>query len=154
MIEIINYSKEHAAAFKQLNIEWLDAYNLVEPHDLEVLDDPEGTVLDKGGCIWLAKHKDKIVGSAALIKEPGNMYELAKMSVAPAFRGMGISKMLLEKCIGTAKQGKAEKIILFSNSQLKTALRLYEKYGFKYVPVSGTSFLSADIKMELSLPLI
>ena len=151
MVEIIPYADEYASVFKVLNLEWLDKYNLTESHDLLVLNDPRGTILDSGGAIFLAKSDDAIVGSAAIINEGHGIYELAKMAVATAFQGKGISKLLLEKCLEAAKEKKAKKIILYSNSQLQTALSLYKKYGFKHVEVTDAPFLTADVKMELSL---
>jgi putative acetyltransferase len=151
MIEIVPYSDEYAAVFKVLNLEWLDKYNLTESHDLMILNNPKGTIIDTGGVIYLAKSGEEIIGSAALINEGHGIFELAKMAVAPASRGKGISKLLIEKCIDAAKERKAKKIILFSNSQLQTAISLYKKYGFKHVDVTDAPFLTADIKMELSL---
>ncbi|HNP24542.1 MAG TPA: GNAT family N-acetyltransferase [Panacibacter sp.] len=151
MIEIIAFSPEHATAFRNLNLEWLNKFNLTESHDLMVLGDPESTIIDRGGFIFLARSGEEIVGSAGLMKEHDGVFELAKMAVAPAFRGMGISKLLIEKCIDKAKELHAKKLLLFSNSQLRTAISLYEKYGFRHVPVVDTPFLTADIKMELSL---
>lgn len=151
MIEIIEYQTRYHREFKSLNLEWLDKYNLTESHDLEVLNDPEGTVIARGGCIFLAKEGDEIIGTAGLWKESEKEYELVKMTVAPAYQGKGISKLLLERCLSAAKELGAEKIILYSNSQLKTALGLYEKFGFRHVPVTGAPFLTADVKMELSL---
>lgn len=151
LVEIINYTNDHQPVFKTLNLEWLDAYNLTESHDLMVLDDPAGTILDRDGVIYLAKSNDEIVGSAALMKEHDGIYELAKMSVAKDYRGRRISKLLLEKCIGQAIAMNAKKITLFSNHQLKNALGLYEKYGFKYVEVKDSPFETADVKMELNL---
>ena len=151
MIEIIPYSDEYASVFKVMNLEWLDKYNLTESHDLLILNDPKGTIIDKGGVIFLARSGDEIVGSAAIINEGHDTFELAKMTVSTAFQGRGISKLLLEKCIEAAKERNAKKIILFSNSQLQTAISLYKKYGFKHVDVTDAPFLTADIKMELSL---
>lgn len=151
MIELITYENKYQPDFKRLNLEWLDKYNLTESHDLEVLNDPEGTVIARGGCIFLAKEGEEIIGTAGLWKESEEEYELVKMTVAPAYRGKGISKLLLERCLSAARELGAEKIILYSNSQLKTALGLYEKYGFHHVPVTGAPFLTADVKMELSL---
>lgn len=151
MIELIAYQTRYHREFKSLNLEWLDKYNLTESHDLEVLNDPEGTVIARGGCIFLAKEGDEIIGTAGLWKESEEEYELVKMTVAPAYRRKGISKLLLERCLSAAKELGAEKIILYSNSQLKTALGLYEKFGFRHVPVTGAPFLTADVKMELSL---
>jgi len=151
MIEIIPYSDEYASVFKVMNLEWLDKYNLTESHDLLILNDPKGTIIDNGGVIFLARSGDEIVGSAAIINEGHDTFELAKMTVSTAFQGRGISKLLLEKCIEAAKERNAKKIILFSNSQLQTAISLYKKYGFKHVDVTDAPFLTADIKMELSL---
>jgi GNAT superfamily N-acetyltransferase len=151
MIEIILYDEKYQPDFKKLNLGWLDKYNLTESHDLMVLNDPKGTILDRGGFIWLAKAGDEIVGTAALMKEADGIYELAKMSVAEAWQGRGISKLLIETCINKAKQEAAKKLSLFSNHQLQTALKLYEKYGFRHVEVKDAPFETADVKMELDL---
>ena len=116
-----------------------------------VLDDPRTTILDRGGFIWLAKVDNKIVGSSALMKEHEGVYELAKMAVTAEYRGMGISKLLIETCLDKAKDIGAKKLSLFSNHQLLTALKLYEKYGFRHVEVKDSPFETADVKMELVL---
>ena len=73
------------------------------------------------------------------------------MAVDPVSRGIGIGKLLLTHCIDTAKKLKAEKLILFSNSQLQTALTLYNRFGFVHVEVTDTEMLTADVRMELNL---
>lgn len=152
MTEIIPYEEKYAADFKALNLEWLDKYNLTEKADLEVLDDPKGTIVDKGGCIFLAREGDEIAGTAALIKEhEEGVYELAKMTVMPKYRGKGISKLLLQRCLQEASYLKAKRVILFSNHQLQTALKLYQQFGFRHIPVEDSPFLTADVKMELVL---
>jgi putative acetyltransferase len=150
-VEIIPYRPEHKSAFYQLNLEWLDHYGLTESHDLEVLSDPTGTIIDRGGHIWMAVEGEEPIGSAALMKEHEGVYELAKMAVAPSHRGQGISKLLISTCIKKAKEIGAKKLILYSNHQLKTALSLYEKNGFVHIPVEDSPFLTADVKMELVL---
>ena len=151
IIEIIEYNEKYHSDFKKLNLEWLDKYNLLESHDLMVLNDPKGTILDHGGFIWLAKASDEIIGSAALMNEGHGIFELAKMSVTKNWQGKGISKILIETCLKTAKEIGVKKLTLFSNHQLETALKLYEKYGFKNVEVKDSPFETADVKMELEL---
>ena len=151
MVEIIEFENKYQPDFYKLNIAWLDKYNLTESHDCMILNNPEATIINKGGFIWLAKIADKIVGSAALIKEADGIFELAKMAVDEAFRGKGISKLLIETCIGKAKKIEAKKLELFSNHQLITALCLYEKYGFHHVEITNSPFVTADVKMELNL---
>ncbi len=151
MIEIIPYSDNYKEEFKRINLEWLEEYKLTESHDLMVLNDPSGTILSNGGFIWLTKVENEIVGSAAIMNEGDAVFELAKMCVTVKWRGKGISRILLETCLAKAKEMGAKKIILYSNYQLKTALGLYEKYGFKHVEVKDAPFLTADVKMELHL---
>lgn len=151
MIEIIDYSGEYANDFRALNLEWLDKYNLTESHDLEVINHPKESILDRGGYIFLAKEGEKIIGTAGIANEGDSVYELVKMTVAPAFRGRGISKMLIEKCLEKARELKAKKVFLYSNSQLQTAISLYKKYGFVHVDASNSPLVTADVKMEMTL---
>jgi putative acetyltransferase len=150
-IKIIPYTEDLNLTFKNLNIGWLERYNLLEPHDVEVLDHPKEMIIDTGGAIFFAENDGEIIGSSALMKIDDGVFELVKMAVKDSWQGQGISKLLLSACLEEAKRLKAVKLVLFSNSQLRAALGLYEKYGFKYVPVADSPFVTADIKMEMDL---
>ncbi len=151
MITIIHYEQKYQPDFKRLNLEWLEKYNVCEQYDLDILDDPGKKVIAPGGYIFLAMEDEKVIGTAGLANEGEGNYELVKMSVDPSMRGKGIGKLLLERCLEEAVRLQAKRVFLFSNSQLKTALTMYEKYGFKHVPVTDTHLVTADVKMELSL---
>lgn len=151
MIRIVEYEEKHHPEFKRLNLEWLEKYNLAESHDLEVLEDPKEAILDHGGVIYMAIDGNHVVGSAALIKEEDGVYELAKMAVDPAWRGRGISKLLIEKCLEAARSWNAKKVTLYSNSQLLAALALYKKYGFYHISTENSPYVTADVRMELIL---
>ncbi|MEO5979398.1 MAG: GNAT family N-acetyltransferase [Chryseolinea sp.] len=149
-VSIVPYNDSHHSEFRALNLEWLDKYGLREPPDVLVLENPRSQVIDKGGFIWVALIDGKVVGTSALQKEHDGVYELAKMCVSGDWQGKGISKLLIEVCLEKAKQINASKVELFSNSQLKAALKLYEQYGFRYVDVKDSPFVTADIKMEIN----
>ena len=151
MAVIIDYEDKYIKDFQQLNLEWLERFNLTESHDLEILNYPRENVIDRGGFLFLLIEDNIVIGTAGIFKINDAEYELIKMSVAPEHRGKKFGDMLLEKCIAKAKEVKASKIILFSNSNLQTAIRLYEKFGFKHVEVIDAPFETADIKMELYL---
>ncbi len=146
---LVSYEPKHQPAFKALNLEWLVEFKLLEDRDLIALDNPQ-SILDDGGVIFIALSGDDVVGSSAVIIDHGQ-YELAKMAVAKSHRGKGLSKMLLKKCIQFATKDGAEKIILYSNHQLTTAIELYEKSGFKHIALENSPFATADVKMELRL---
>ena len=151
MAVIIDYEDRYLEDFRRLNLEWLERFNLTESHDLEVLDHPRENVIDRGGFIFLLREEDAIIGTAGIFKINDREYELIKMTVAPEHRGKKFGDMLLETCIRKAKQINASKLILFSNSNLQTAIRMYEKFGFRHVAVTDAPFETADIKMELVL---
>lgn len=151
MVSIVSYQEKYLPDFKRLNLEWLEKYNLTEQHDLDILNDPQGNIINKGGCIFIALDNDKVVGTAGLSKRKDAEYELIKMTVDPVARGKGIGKLLLTHCIDTAKKLKGKKLILFSNSQLQAALTLYKQFGFIHVEVSDTPLVTADVRMELTL---
>ena len=105
-VQIIDYQPIHKEDFKRLNVEWIEKYFTVEPHDLDQLDDPEGYILSQGGKILLAQLGDLIVGTCALIKTGDTSYELAKMAVSPQHQGLGIGKKLCQQAIEEAQNGK------------------------------------------------
>ena len=150
-LKIVPYRREHRDVFKQLNLEWLDHFNLTETHDLMILNDPEGEVIDKGGFIFMAEADGKVVGSAGLMKEHEGVYELVKMAVTESYRGKGIARLLIERCLYKAREIRAKKVTLFSNHQLQTAINLYEKYGFQHTEVVNSPMETADVRMELIL---
>lgn len=151
MAVIIDYEDKYIKDFQRLNMEWLEKFNLLESHDLEILNHPRKNVIDRGGFLFLLLEDNAVIGTAGIFKINDKEYELIKMSVAPEHRGKKFGDMLLQKCIEKAKEMKASKIILFSNSNLQTAIRLYEKFGFMHVELIDAPFETADIKMELHL---
>ncbi|MEO8713306.1 MAG: GNAT family N-acetyltransferase [Parafilimonas sp.] len=151
MAVIIDYEDQYLKDFQRLNLEWLEKFNLVESHDLEILNHPQENVINRGGFIFLLKEEDAVIGTAGIFKINEAEYELIKMAVAPEHRGKKFGDILLKKCISKAKEMHAVKLILFSNSNLQTAIRLYERFGFKHVEVIDAPFETADIKMELKL---
>jgi N-acetylglutamate synthase-like GNAT family acetyltransferase/uncharacterized damage-inducible protein DinB len=150
-MKIVRYRPEYQKHFERLNKAWLNKYFAVEPLDEKLLSQPEENILKNGGQILFAEHEEQIIGTVALVFVKDGVYELAKMAVDEAFRGMGAGKFLCSSAIEEAKQLGAEKLILFTNSRLHTAISIYHKLGFKDVSLDGQLFKRANVKMELLL---
>ena len=147
---ITDYAPEFRADFKRLNIAWISKYFTVETHDLEQLDDPEHHILAPGGLIFLAHLDGQVVGTVALVPMPETgVFELAKMAVDEAYQGRQIGKKLGEALITRARALGARRIVLESNRRLAPALALYERLGFREVPLVPTPYARADIRMEM-----
>ncbi|UGU18287.1 GNAT family N-acetyltransferase [Sinomicrobium kalidii] len=152
LIEIIEFQPEYTADFARLNHEWLHKYFSVEPHDSEMLENPYPTIIRPGGQILIALAGEKAVGTAALIADSPDTYELAKMAVSEDYQGQKIGKRLMLRAIDYAiKRGK-KRIFLESNTKLAPAINLYIRSGFRVVPLNPDSpYERANIKMELML---
>jgi len=150
-LEIINFHPDYGPIFKELNIEWLEKYFYVEPYDEKILGNPESYIIKKGGYIFFAKINSKIVGTVALINQK-ECYELSKMAVSPKYQGLKIGHELINHCIAFSRQQGWSKIMLYSNTILKTAIYLYKKVGFKKVKLEDhVNYDRANIKMILRL---
>ncbi len=148
LVSIIPFSDELKTPIKTLNLEWLQKYFKVEPKDEVVLSNPKKEIIDKGGMIFYAKYKNDIIGTVSLIKIDNSSFELSKMAVTDGFQGMGIGKKLILHCFAVAKEKEMEKLILYSNRKLKSAIHLYEQFGFIEIPLESGIYERADIKME------
>ena len=85
---------------------------------------------------FLAELNDKVVGGGGIYPTdglPDDTCELVKMYLLPQGRGLGLGRMLIEKCIHAAAENGFEKIYLETMPELKQALSVYEKFGFKYL---------------------
>ena len=151
-MEILSYSPKYAEDFKNLNIAWLEKYFWVEPHDEEVLGDPEKHIIEQGGTIFFVKENEEIIGTVALMKMEDDIFELTKMAVIPAAQGKNIGQKLMEHTINFAKDKNWKKLIIYSNRKLENAIYIYKKYGFIEIPIEENNpYSRGDIKMELNL---
>lgn len=150
-VEIINYSPEFQDDFKRLNYEWIEKYFQLEEADRQSLNHPDEKILKPGGHIFMAIYNGESVGTCALIKMNDNAYELAKMAVTEKAKGKGIGWLLGQAAINKARELKAEKIFLESNTVLQPAINLYQKLGFRKIVGQPSPYQRCNIQMELKL---
>ena len=150
-IEIIPFSEDLKEPIKTLDYEWLEKYFTIEKNDELSLSNPKKEIIDKGGFIFYAKLNDEIVGTASLLKKSASVFELGKMAVAEKAQGYKIGTLLLEHCLEFAKEKQIKTLRLYSNTQLKSAIHLYRKYGFSEIDLESGLYERADIKMEKHL---
>ena len=85
------------------------------------------------GAIWLARAGDEAVGCVALRPLPGDMGEVKRMYVAPAWRGRGVGRALLETLIERARTLGYARLRLGTLADMTRAQALYQSLGF--VPI-------------------
>jgi ribosomal protein S18 acetylase RimI-like enzyme len=150
-IQITNYNSQYNEAFAALNKAWLQKFFTVEPIDEKIFANPQEYIIENGGEIFFAKADNEIAGTFALIKEQAGVFELSKMAVDERFQGKGIGSKMIEYSLERAKELGAKKVILYSNTALKSAIHLYKKFGFIEVTLSDVEYKRANIKMEIDI---
>jgi len=150
-IQIIPFENSLRIHFEIINKAWVEELFSIEPFDKEQLEQPEKTILEKGGAIIFAKKGKEIVGTVGLSKIDEQTYELIKMGVSKNAQGLGIGKKLAIAILEKAKEMGAGKVVLYTHTKLQAALKIYQDLGFVEVPVMDGKYCRCDLMMEVQL---
>lgn len=82
---------------------------------------------------WIVEKEEKVVGSVFLVRKSKTIAQLRLLIVDPEARGLGIGKRLVGECVRFAREQGYRKIVLWTQSTLAAARRIYQKAGFKLV---------------------
>ena len=152
-LTIHGYSDFLAPAFRDINAQWIEAMYRMEDTDRDVLDNPRERIIDRGGDILFVEAEGLgVVGACALLKTGDGRFELTKMGVLEAARGMKAGEFLLAAVIARAQALGAETLYLLSNRKSAAAIHLYEKLGFVHdagiMAEFGARYERCDVAMR------
>jgi putative acetyltransferase len=86
---------------------------------------------------FIAEVERQIVGGSGIFPTPGlpdGCCELVKLYLLTEMRGQGLGLLLMEKCFQKAIDLGFSEMYLETMPELRTAIGLYEKAGFTYLP--------------------
>jgi GNAT superfamily N-acetyltransferase len=98
------------------------------------------------GTQIVAEEDGRIVGAVLLypagarLDAPGGgsmtltFPEVRLLAVAPSARGQGIGALLMDECVGRARESGAEALTLHTTDMMRAAMLLYERLGFRRMP--------------------
>ena len=146
--EIIPFSPDLQPYFESINKAWVTQYFSLEPFDLAQLENPEQTIIAKGGEIIFAKIGAHIAGTVALIPSEEGVWEMIKMGVSPEFQGKGAGELLGKQILEVARQKGATKVRLYTHTKLEAAIKLYHRLGFVSCELECGAYGRCNQKME------
>lgn len=87
---------------------------------------------EKERC-WIAEMNGEIVGSIFVVDGGEDTAKLRLLLIDPKARGLGLGTKLVEECITFSKRAGYKKMVLWTNSVLKEARKIYQRKGFKLI---------------------
>lgn len=145
---ITEYQPKFKNDFIRLNTAWIEKYFSMEQEDYEVLDNIERQ-LENGAMIFFAVEKDIVLAAGMTVPVGDAKWEICKLAADEKYQGSGAGSAVFKACMDYAVSHGAEKLVVVSNSILKPALHIYEKFGFREIPVDKThSYQRGDIQFE------
>lgn len=148
-MKVVEYQEKYKQAFIALNTAWIEGQFTMEQADREVLEHVE-ELLRLGAMAFFAVEGDAVLATCMAMPLGDDVWELCKMAAAGQYTGTGAGSAVFRASMDYAIAHGAKKLTLISNSRLKPALHIYEKFGFHEVPLDKAfwGFERADIQFE------
>lgn len=150
---MIEYVYAYIDEVKQLMIQYMKELN----RDLSFQDfDNELNHLSQkysqqGGCLLVAKDQQKVIGCIAFHPFTKDICEMKRLYVLKEYRKQKIGYRLVEALIEEARKQNYRTMVLDTIKPLKSAIALYQRFGFKETKPYYDNPMDDVIYMELTL---
>jgi len=115
------------------------------------LDTLPGKYAQPDGRLYVAYWNNYLAGCVALRRYDDTRAELKRLFIRTEFRGLGMSKKLVQHVINDAKEVGYKQILLDTLNTMKPAISLYQSFGFKEIepyyenPLEGATYFGLNL---------
>lgn len=151
-MEIVEYQEKYKADFIRFNTDWIvDNFGFLEEEDNDTFFHIEES-LEKGAMIYFAV-ENGVVLATCMAKPLDNCgtWELCKLASNKHVPHKGAGSAVFKSAMDWAVSHGAKRLFILSNSKLKAALHIYEKYGFREVKLKDYEYIRGDIAFEYAV---
>ncbi|WP_128103642.1 GNAT family N-acetyltransferase [Paenibacillus sp. DCT19] len=94
--------------------------------------------------LWVARIEESIVGTVQLFETAQKAYAgfespidypfIRLLAVHPDWRGHGVARALLDRCVESSKEFNRDYVYLYTSPSMLNAVALYRRFGFEEDP--------------------
>jgi len=99
-------------------------------------------------CVWIAEHRNKIVGFLLLMHRENNIAQLRYFLIKPEYRGIGLGKKMMNLFIEFFYDNNYQSAYLWTTHELNTAASLYIRHGFRLTKEKTTNSFGKTLKEQ------
>lgn len=147
-MKVITFEEKYRQAFIDFNTEWIVSnFGFLEEHDKETFEKIDEEI-KAGAMIFFAVEDDVALATCMAMPMQGATWELCKLGSNKNVPHKGAGSAVFEAAMNWALGHGAERLFILSNSKLKPALHIYEKYGFQEIELEDYEYVRGDIAFE------
>lgn len=98
--------------------------------------------------VWIAEHKNKIIGFLLLMHRKNNAAQLRYFLIEPEYRGIGLGKKIMDLFIEFLTNNNYQSAYLWTTHELTVAASLYMRHGFKMTEEKTTNSFGKTLKEQ------
>lgn len=99
--------------------------------------------------VFFALENEVVLATGMVMPLNEHTWEICKLAADETRQGNGAGSVVFRACMDYAKAQGTKKLMIVSNRRLKPALHIYNKFGFREVPLDQTHhYKRGDIQME------
>lgn len=97
---------------------------------------------------WIAERGGVMCGSVFVVDAGDNVAQLRLLHVEPLARGLGLGRLLVDRCVALARAAGYREIMLWTHSVLLPARRIYAAAGFEIASTEMHDEFGAPVEGE------
>lgn len=147
-MRIILYEERYKQYFIDFNTDWIISnFGFLEEHDKEAFHQID-EAMEKGAMIFFAIENHNVLATCMAKPMKDTTWEICKLGSNKHVPHKGAGSAVFEAAMQWALHHGAERLFILSNSKLKAAIHIYEKYGFKEIKLDNYEYIRGDIAFE------
>ncbi len=147
-MHVVEYDAKYRQAFIDMNTAWIEKYfDHLEEEDIATFASLD-EIVDQGAMIFFVIEGNDVLAACMTHVLIDDTWEICKLASNFNIEHKGAGSLVFKAAMDYAIAHGAKRLFLISNTILKPALHIYEKYGFYEIKLDDYEYDRGDIAYE------